>query len=160
MTDRRVVLFARTRGRRERWVARLRDFCPQGVGVLTDAPLDAGDLLVLRLLCPGGGHLPLVLRVRHCTRDARGRYQVGAELARVGLGDGPVSRPAPPPSLPPPTSLAGKTVCDFDRVLDVRVEPTRVWLNMHPPGATSGWGVYVDRAALDAALGHRPTSEK
>lgn len=158
VTDRQVVVFARTRGRRERRVARLRDYSQCGIGVVCDAPLNVGDPLILRLLNADGGHVPLVLRVRHCTRDELGQYQIGAELLHVGMNPtDEASKPAPAPAAqdPQPLSLNGKTVCNFDRILDVRVEQNRVWLNMHPPGSTSGWGLYVDRNELDDALRHR-----
>jgi hypothetical protein len=148
VADRPVVIFARTRGRRERRTARLRDYCRQGIGLVADQPLAVGDPVILRLLNADGGHVPLVLRVRHCTPDGDGQYQVGAELLHVGM-----TRETKPQPDPKPTSLAGKTVCNFDRVLDVRVEGDRVWLNMHPPGATSGWGMFVLRRQLDSALG-------
>ncbi|HLL91131.1 MAG TPA: PilZ domain-containing protein [Tepidisphaeraceae bacterium] len=162
---RAVLLFPRARGRRVRHVARLRDYSARGLGVTSPAPLTEGSQFVVRLVDEEGRKLPLVFTVVHCTPARGGKWRVGAELA-VGITEpADVVPEAEAPSAarveaPAPTTLNGHTICKWERDLDVRVEGPRVWLCPRPPGREAGWGVFVDRDALDAALGHLPQARK
>lgn len=163
-SSRPVVLFPRVRGQRARHVARLRDYSARGLGVPCPAALPEGSQFVVRLVDAQGNRLPLVFTVVHCAPARGGKWRIGAELA-VGAttpADAEASDREQRPSTssrdeaPPPVTIGGHTICRWERDLDVRVEGERVWLGPRPPGREAGWGVFVDRAALDAALGHLP----
>jgi hypothetical protein len=70
--------------------ATLTDCSPHGVGFVTDAPLQPGQRVMVRL---HQGELILALyTVRHCAPDAEGQFKIGAEFDHVvcsPIGFGP-----------------------------------------------------------------------
>jgi hypothetical protein len=139
-----LAIYPRQRGGRiDRQVARLSDYSEHGIGLVSGEPVEPGTRFAVRLVRPDGSKLALAFEVVHCRPAGPGRFQVGAKLPE---------RATPQRRANFQTSITGKTVSGWERVLDVRAEEDRLWINMHPPDRESGWGMFIDRSELEAAL--------
>jgi hypothetical protein len=146
-----VAIYPRRRGSRRigRQVATLRDFSSTGLGLFSPEMIEPGTRFAIRLIRPDGSKVAIAFEVVYCRPAGKQAFQVGAKVP-----DGP-SEDADLYRKPPQTyeaSIAGKTVSGWERVLDIRAEPDRLWINMHPPDRESGWGMFVDREAFEAML--------
>jgi len=130
----------------------LRDYSASGIGLVAGQAVETGSHFAVRLVNPDGSKVALVFEVVYCQPGENGTFQVGARLPERHV----------PPHAPREyeTSIMGKTVSNWDRVLEIRAESERLWLNMRPPHSESGWGMYVDRNQLEAALLGEATIEK
>jgi hypothetical protein len=142
-THRAVAIYSRRNGRTARKVARLRDYSTSGIGLVSADPVEPGTRFAVRLVRPDGRKIALVFDVVYCEPGENGTYSLGGAI------------PTAPKKLKRKdfsTSLTGSTVSGWGRVLDVRAEGDRVWVNMHPPDKESGWGMWLERAELENVL--------
>ena len=61
----------------------LRDFTPQGVGILLDRALEKGSQFVAKVTRPGAAPAAVLYTVAYCTQLNAHLYKVGAEAQRV-----------------------------------------------------------------------------
>ena len=138
-----LAIYPRTRGRVDRKVARLRDYSTTGIGLVSSEAVEPGTRFAVRLVRPDGSKLALAFEVVYCRPSGKNSYQLGAKLPE---------RPKSSPRTSFERSITGKTVSGWERVLDIRAEEDRLWINMHPPDRESGWGMFLDRDEVEAAL--------
>lgn len=141
-----IAIYPRLRGgRAAQTVARLRDYSASGLGLVTGQSVEIGTRFAVRLVNADGSKVALVFEVVYCQPDDNGTFQIGARLPECRTQ-------ASPRRDEYQASIMGKTVSNWDRVLDIRAEPDRLWLNMHPPHSESGWGMYVDRNEIESLM--------
>jgi hypothetical protein len=137
----------------------LRDYSASGIGLVGSQAVEPGTRFAVRLVWPDGHRSAIAFEVVYCRPAGHNTFHIGATLP-AGLPASPTAAPpsAAPDNQPPPrrehfeTSVKGQTVSGWDRILDIRAQEDRLWINMHPPDRTSGWGMFVDRDELEAAI--------
>ena len=140
----RMAIYPRGRGGRiQPQAARLSDYSASGIGLVSNEPVEPGTRFAVRLVRPDGSKLALAFEVVYCRPAGKGSFQVGAKLPEQAAAQRRANFQ---------TSISGKTVSGWERVLDIRADDDRLWLNMHPPDRESGWGMFIDRDELEAAL--------
>ncbi len=171
-----IVIHAGQTGQAESASGQLQDYSATGVGFTARSRLAPGQEFVLNLIARDGGRIPLKFTVVHCEAEGHSDFRVGARRIMpvhqpsetpipVRQALPPLGRPAAPETISTDvlpasqargfvrgTTLDGKTVCGWERQLDLRREGNRIWLNMHPPGKTAGWGMFVDRSELIGSI--------
>lgn len=130
-------------GRVQRKVARLRDYSTTGIGLVSNEAVEPGTQFAVRLVRPDGSRLALAFEVVYCRPSGRNTYHLGAKLPERPQAVGRTNFER---------SITGKTVSGWERVLDIRAEDDRLWINMHPPDRESGWGMFLNRDEVEAAL--------
>jgi hypothetical protein len=131
--------------------------------------------------------VPLLYTIRH-RRPVREGFRIGAELTRVLGADLPASETPQPQSSSQPrekrpvaqeqgfdasaargfvrnrtASLTGRTRIGSDRIMDLRLDGSRIWVHLHPPGRDSGWGIFIDaqqfRTTIEQLCGSPPAGQ-
>ncbi len=146
-----VAIYPRRRGTRRigRQSVKLRDFSATGLGLLSTEMIEPGTRFAVRLVRPDGSKVAVAFEVVYCRPVSSQAFTIGAKLPEGPSEDAELFR-KPPRQYQ--TSLSGTTVSGWERVLDIRAEEDRLWINMHPPDKESGWGMYLDRGAFEQIL--------